>query len=445
MSRLNRKLQRMSRRRFLETFAALGVSASALNGMTQDAVGDLIDDPRREVPRVMCHMHTNHEEVKNGAAPERSPVYYKISRDQWRRVESAHNARKKIEKQLADRSEPTSVWVTTNSNGEKRIGVEIQDNGSWGRFAHYNVENAIPSSIDGVAGSGTEMETTVKDIPVTVERKKVEANGQPTSAKNRDDPALSLAQQDPDYPEDFYYADDWSPVPGGAAAVFFKYGAGAAAGTLATPVHNGDQQNMVTAGHNVLDGSSVLDTSVTDSTSDISTDFEVNDVRNDNGEPSVSNFDAALIGPAGDISMSYRMAAGSGWTGSGEIMGTLSRDRLRDIEDNGTISSETFIRRGARTGENKEFGIDDIDSEGFRPSLDENKTDGGDSGGPYYIKWETKLSSGDRTLTTDIDPADYPKNTMLYIAGVHHGNSKEYNTTVATSMYRIEKEFEVTV
>jgi len=77
--------------------------------MTQDTMADLIDDPKKEVPRVAAFVHTNHEQVEQGAAPERVPIYYKIPRDVWARIEGAHNARQRIEKMFEGRPEPIDV------------------------------------------------------------------------------------------------------------------------------------------------------------------------------------------------------------------------------------------------------------------------------------------------------------------------------------------------
>lgn len=67
-------LDRMGRRGFLKTLAGLGVSASTAGALTQSAVAEAVDDPRREVPRIRAFRHTNHEEVvEEGVKPEREP------------------------------------------------------------------------------------------------------------------------------------------------------------------------------------------------------------------------------------------------------------------------------------------------------------------------------------------------------------------------------------
>ena len=56
----------MSRGRFIGALAALGVSMSAVEGMTQETMAELIDNPKEEVPRIMGCNLKNFEEVKMG-------------------------------------------------------------------------------------------------------------------------------------------------------------------------------------------------------------------------------------------------------------------------------------------------------------------------------------------------------------------------------------------
>ena len=50
------------------------------------------------------------------------------------------------------------------------IEVELYDDGSLSTDSLSSVERVIPSSVDGVANPGTQMEEVVEDISVTVER-----------------------------------------------------------------------------------------------------------------------------------------------------------------------------------------------------------------------------------------------------------------------------------
>ena len=63
------KLQRMNRRRFLNTLTGLGVSGTALSYLTKDEIADIDFD--EEVPRLGRVRHINHRAVTNGEEPER--------------------------------------------------------------------------------------------------------------------------------------------------------------------------------------------------------------------------------------------------------------------------------------------------------------------------------------------------------------------------------------
>lgn len=143
-------LSRMGRRGFLKTLAGLGVSASTASALTQDAVADVIGDPRREVPRIKAFRHTNHEAVvEEGAKPEREPDIYSIPRSMWAQVEAAHDARRQVEKQL-DGNYP--VWVTDDNNGDKMVVVEQYDDGNLRSADVRALDEQIPASVKGVAG-----------------------------------------------------------------------------------------------------------------------------------------------------------------------------------------------------------------------------------------------------------------------------------------------------
>jgi len=434
-----RKLNRMSRRRFMGALAGLGVSAAAIPGMTQETMADLIDDPKEEVPRVAAFVHTNHEEVKQGAAPERIPLYYKIPRDQWVRVESAYNARQRIETMLENRPEPIDVWVTTNSNDEKQIKVEIYDDGSFSTHSLRAIETSIPASVDGVAGQRTEAEEVVADIPVTVKRTKVEqansTDGEPTVEPK------SVSKNDID---NFKYWNDWNEIPAGAAADF-EYNLGYhGQGTLCTPVKDGTQEFMLTAGHNLRLSNLTLVGAAGKPPED---DHEFDEEKySDDGSVGTDNLDAGLLDTTSlSVDLQYAFATDYGTT-TGDITGTVSKSKLKDIENNGTSSYETFWRQGAKTGRDSYFGIDKVGSKAFRTTLSSSNTDNGDSGGPYYIEFDLTTSIETLEAPGDQDVAEILSNGgNCNIAGVHQGYDDSINQTVATSMPDIENEFGVTI
>jgi len=436
-NRFSRKLNRMSRRRFMSSLASLGVSAAAIPGMTQETMADLIDNPREEVPRVAAFVHTNHEEVKRGAAPKRVPIYYKIPREQWVRVESAYDARQRIEAMLESRSEAIDVWVTTNSNDEKQIKVEIYDDGSLGTYSLKAIETSIPASVDGVAGPRTEVEEVVPDIPVTVERTKVKpANSiddEPTAEPK------SVSQNDID---DLKYWHDWDEIPAGAAANFEYYLEKEGQGTLCTPVKDGTRELMLTAGHNLQYYNLTLNGAAGKPPVD-DHEFE-EEAHSDYGLVGTDNLDAGLLDTTSlVVDMQYAFADYG--TTTGDITGTVSKSRLKDIENNGTLSYETFWRQGAKTGRDSYFGIDEVGSNAFRTTLSSSNTERGDSGGPYHIEFNLTRPIETLEIPGGQNIAEILSNGNSNIAGVHQGDDPEGSKTVATSMPDIEQKWEITI
>ncbi|WMT09008.1 hypothetical protein NP511_05095 [Natrinema thermotolerans] len=392
-------------------------------------MAELIDNPKREVPRVHGYTHTNHEAVKDGASPNREPIYYKISRSRWRRVESAHDARKRIEQKLQNRPETIAVWVTTNSNDEKQISVNIYDNGevTTPNRTVQQIEDAIPSTITGVAGRGTMMEDSVRDIPVSVER---------ISTKS----ATPRLQDD----EPNYYWSDWDEIPAGSACKVALYDdsvrIGFGTGTLCTPIYHNGTTKMLTAGHNITaPGISAQTEWLAGKPPKDESDLVPDETRL-TGSPGPDTFDAATLGLESDTQVTYELARGNGMTAN-DIVGSISEDKLKDIEDDGTMDGESFQRQGSRTGTSSGFGIDKIGSDGFVTTLDQDETDQGDSGGPYHLAISPMRAShlvGSDMILSPAEPTSH-------IAGVHQGNFVDGKYTAATSMYRIEEEFGVTV
>ena len=110
-----------------------------------------------------------------------------------------------------------NVWVTTNSNGEKRIDVEVGTDTSSTRQNRRVIEDHIPTSINGVAGRGTEVEKVVHNIPVSIEQIEVDSNND-ESDKNSIEQQVTNSNC-PGFSGDVYYWHDWDnqSIPGGTA------------------------------------------------------------------------------------------------------------------------------------------------------------------------------------------------------------------------------------
>lgn len=70
--------------------------------MTKDALAEVTDDPKKEVPRLRSLRHTNHQEVvEEGRPPEIEPVYDTVPRDEWIETESAFDAERKLNQAIS--------------------------------------------------------------------------------------------------------------------------------------------------------------------------------------------------------------------------------------------------------------------------------------------------------------------------------------------------------
>jgi|GEM_PF-6400840 len=426
----SRALSRMGRRGFLKTLTTLGVSASTAGVLTQDAVADIVDDPRREVPRIKAFRHTNHREVvEEGAKPEREPVVYTIPRWRWARVEAAHDARRQVEKQL-DGNYP--VWVTTDSNGEKKIVVEQYDDGNLRSSDVRTLDDQVPSSVTGVAGGRSRDSVPPygsnakgvgptfghssrfaeeREVPVVVERPRISdrKTGEKPSVMHTDgeDP---ISTSDHEVEEDFHYLYEWDEIPAGACMQFGgQYEADGepvavfGTATAGFPAYRDGDQVMISAGHNwewpdlsvnpqAAWADSLINTIPWDGGEYLTEDPDfddqvvVDEAWNEHSADDYDTYDYSIMSRRNSADVAYNFAADSnGNTESWPVYGTVATERLRDLEDNGTRDNETLYQQGATTGRD-ECAITDVRDHSFRTDLVGGwGVQEGDSGGPVVL------------------------------------------------------------
>jgi len=395
-------LGRMGRRGFLKTLAGLGISASTASALTQSAVAEAVDDPRREVPRIRAFRHTNHEEViEEGAKPEREPDVYTIPRWRWARIEAAHDARRRVERQL-DGKYP--VWVTTDNNGEKKIVVEQHDDGNLRSADVRALDKQVPASVNGVAGhksrNGRRSRfAQEREIPVDIKRPEVNrAQEEIQNVSKHDINQLSNSGPYEIEAAGEYYVSDYDPVPGGAASqmiatdsnyVYHSYG------TTGTPVFHDGSLKMLSVAHlwnhpnpdpnpegawidETIDAQNIGYQQITQPT-DFSQGEAVFD-RDDNNGLVTNVLDAGVMNleEVGDVA--YDFAAEGGVYRGKSIVGGVSQQRINDLEDMGTALS----KQGATTGLDP-CHIIAVNSDSFQIDQILGYSDGilgGDSGGP---------------------------------------------------------------
>lgn len=120
-------IKSMNRREFVEKLSALGISAGVLSTMTPDAFADLVDDPRKEVPRLIKRDITNKDSIiSDGVPPEFEPDYEIISRREWKRIEGPKKLAQNLENMIRSRFDNTVGTVSVGTKSDPNdVGLMI--------------------------------------------------------------------------------------------------------------------------------------------------------------------------------------------------------------------------------------------------------------------------------------------------------------------------------
>jgi hypothetical protein len=347
--------------------------------MTKDALAEVTDDPKKEVPRLRSLRHTNHQEVvEEGKPPEVEPVYDTVPRDEWIETESAFDAERKLNQAISqvDSTGLVVAGVTETTSGhhpQKTIEVRyIERKKPSGKRANPNVSfedisEQIPSKVSGTAGAGDNA-VTVRDIPVTTKKVTHELQA--------------------------HYDSDYESIPGGCSMECAREGLA----TTCTPAYDNDlgEYVIVTAGHAIEDvepgynvGQPEFDY--------IELIGQSEDAYYMDDSAGHTLFDAATIDLNSGTNYEYALADDTGGYDE-EIYGVVAWDTIEYFQGN---SDYILTKQGRETGR-KEGYIDWASSNAkvFETTAD---SDGGDSGGPHFN------IDGDKAL----------------IAGVHNYSSGE--------------------
>lgn len=354
----------------MKTLAGIGISGSSLRYLTKDRLVQLTDHPGDEVP-VLARLEISDERNPtvrgrpDERPPEREHVYRTVPRDEWVRVEAAHQANERIASMLdrlpgADRV--YSVVTTRSDTTGDRKAIEVRYPTLTTRrhdgvretiepdVALDAVRQHIPDAVDGTVGSGRHAET-VGDIPVYLEREQLE--------------------------EQAYYDEEYDPIPGGCQFKRSRYEWGGC--TLGTLAFDADAFKfvVVTAGHCIDDhlGETMYQpggwgTGFGEPYEVINDD--VGDKKNDAGTIDFRHTDRAKT---------YGIASDGGGTDF-DIKGVIPADELkhREGEDDWKVNHQ-----GKRTGRQTGY-VESAATErklGY-VELGGISTDDGDSGGPYF-------------------------------------------------------------
>jgi hypothetical protein len=384
-------------------------------------------DPKKEVPRVHALRHTNHEQVERGeASAKREPVFGIISREKWRKVEAASQARQRVEQNLSDLSPTPDVMVRLPKGADdkstraiivKHVTGVVHEKGNKRVISEPSytpeelteiVKARFPDTLTAKPDPSTHPASPIDQVPRPDSVKPVE--GMPI-----DTTQIEVGQSDHSGGDDHYKYEYRNPgVPGGCYIDSDYPPGGASIGTLGTPATTtyGDQR-LVTAGHVLGDANGTGDNVYQE------TEGDGSDTLGQIADWAVKHtvdFDAGLIGSL-EFDTTYKFAAD---TGADDfkihtIYGTRTKQWLCDNQ--GLNISKQGI---GRPYESEQIG--DIGSTYFESNHPEK---GGDSGGPYWH-------------TVNIDEA--------YMCGIHRGPAtNSLYKSRATIMESIEKEYDIQV
>jgi len=274
--------------------SAIGISMPAILGIEQGKLSNLVSDPEEEVPRAEAFVHTNHEEVKNGARPIRQTRVYTIPRDEWIITESAADAASSLAAELRQQTH-TSVQVSKEVDGQNETMV-IEPQYTIKRYASGEFRPDISFREFSESFSNT--------ITGSIEGHSREFDIRPKKVTQRQD-CLD------------YYTNDYNPIPAGCEMTAEEDIS--SCGTLCTPAYDNDLGThiLTTAGHLVdhESGREVWQPAVTAYSADAISD-KTDDVEDD-------DTDFATLQPTS--SYTYKIANDNGGYNE-EITGTVATD-----------------------------------------------------------------------------------------------------------------------
>lgn len=200
-------LERMGRRRFLETMAGAGVSATTLKYLDQNELRDIVNDPEEELPFV-ARIRTD------GDGESNEPIYDTIDRDEWERRQAALDVRDRVSDKIDAHYEgETNVGFRRMKNSPIDFGVRVL-------LEEPNQDISRLEELLDTEMTGEVQDNHYQDIPVIIDKAEFENLN--------------------------YQFTDFDPVPGGQRVSMSQDNAGTLMGKMSSNTH-GD--GWVTAGH----------------------------------------------------------------------------------------------------------------------------------------------------------------------------------------------------
>lgn len=308
--------------------------------------------------------HTNPTEVRReGAAPERTEVTDTVSRDHWLVVETAHDAKNRVQKLISQHTSDPLIMTgvtTITDGGQSKKAVTVD------RITQKGVDSTTSPDIgiDELKGivpdtaTGSVEGTTVDGIPVIT----------------REQTRQKTVDCEYSYTED--YGKD---IPGGA-----KYEARCGTCSFATPATDNKtgERKILTAGHCGSQGGD----SVHQPSCGTSYDGEIDQRLDNDNSLDMASVKSAEYDKGSDI-YRYRLANSDGSFYSNRyINGIITQDSLKYNEGN---TSYEIVSQGARTGQSSGYIKEVKTSSNGDDVIWTSATVGkGDSGCPMYKEYQ---------------------------------------------------------
>lgn len=173
-------LQKMGRRRFTKTLAALGLSTQTIQGLNAEELEELTDDPAKQVPHAKIIRNVDAEEWNEPPFPKRPPEreleYTTIPRDQFIDRETAYDAALRVKNRIFDRHTKTpgigsSVTLTKQGmSDEYTVKVTIEKGRLPENYTAQGLksqlESEFPSHIYGEVDNNESSSTAISKSEV---------------------------------------------------------------------------------------------------------------------------------------------------------------------------------------------------------------------------------------------------------------------------------------
>lgn len=332
----------------------MGLSTATIQTITQDGLGKLTDNPRKEVPILVGKRHTYPE--GHNSKPEVEPVHKTISYDRYAKIQAGLNASERLKQEIPEINGDNniSVGIQFNSSSKQNVDIDVfvrhidRKKRMFGTdkikierpsISFDKIESLVPSHASGTVGDG-QYKREYSNIPVKTEKVTEEEQA---------------------------FDQSYRPVPGGCkveTSILGYYG------TLTYSMYDLDYKRrmLLTSGH-VVDGvggcyQPVYGSSIGNA---VNSKCIVED-----------GFHAGIIDTI-DVANQYPgLANGSGGTRNWTLAGTRSWEWIIN-EGYHTSYNQQGVSSGITTGTT--YSVENSSQEKFSTNIE---TQQGDSGGPYY-------------------------------------------------------------